>query len=240
MNNKGSNIITLFNQIKINSTIEVQVDGTSMEPTMISGDVVSIQPQEAYLPGDVIVFIYKNNCLLIHRLLKIRNNRYFCKGDNSFRLEDISFDQILGKATYVNGILLKPWQSELIDLSYMVNRTFRNSKYNVDKTKESGIYRFYNKYINRQSQEGMLFKANPNLNYIPNGSSLVIVNPQTRESHLFDKKSLFFFECLAETCEFNHLVVILRKHYKYTKKDNLNIVEDFLAETITKHLVYVL
>ena len=237
MNNRISNIVTLLTHIKSNSTIDVQVEGTSMEPTMVSGDIVSIQPQDVYLPGDIIVFTYKNDCLLIHRLLKIENDRYFCKGDNSFRLEDISVDQILGKAIRSNGLPIQRWNNELINLSYLVNRTFRNYGYNSDKTKESGIYRFYQRYVNRQGYAGMIFKVTPKLECLIDSSCGWTANSHVNEGCILDKKHLSFFECLLKTCEFNNLITVLNKQYDGNSSDISEMLEGYLVEAILKHWV---
>lgn len=45
-----------------------------MNPTMWEGDQVTVRHADSYSVGDVLVLLYKGE-LLIHRLLKIENDR---------------------------------------------------------------------------------------------------------------------------------------------------------------------
>ncbi len=79
----------LILQSKRKQPFKLTIEGTSMLPVLHPGNCISICAKEDYIVGDILVFFYKNDTLLVHRLLKIENGRYFCKGDNSFRLEDV-------------------------------------------------------------------------------------------------------------------------------------------------------
>ena len=109
----------LRSQLNINRNAEITVTGISMEPSLHAGDVVTIRRFESYEVGDILVFLYKNNDLLIHRLLRIKDKKYFCKGDNAFRLEDVSYEQIFGKVIKVNGEDVPSPSSQQIELSYV-------------------------------------------------------------------------------------------------------------------------
>ena len=113
-----------------------------MNPTFKEGDIVTIQKSSQYSPGDILVYPYKEGTLLIHRLLHI-DKRYFCKGDNAFRIEDISVDQIIGKAVLVNKQPIPEWPKWKIDLSYGIGKTFRQCHYDIVKTKETSLYKQY-------------------------------------------------------------------------------------------------
>lgn len=89
----------LIIQLKSPQKIQLNVDGTSMLPTLHPGDSIEICSKDDYTIGDILVFFYKNDTVLVHRLLKIENRRYFCKGDNSFRLEDIEKKTSLVQST---------------------------------------------------------------------------------------------------------------------------------------------
>lgn len=126
-------------------TFKVVVDGTSMLPIFRSGDCLTICVKDNYDPGDILAFFYKNNTLLIHRLLKIENGRYFCKGDNSFRLEDIDKQAILGAVIQVAD---RNNSAEFIAASYAINRVFRRCGYDVQKTKSTSEYTtYFNNYL---------------------------------------------------------------------------------------------
>ena len=137
-----SNLDLLLTILHTKGTAVISVTGSSMEPTLEEFDLITISPQEEYAPGDILVFVYKSNEILVHRLLKV-NSRYYCKGDNSFRLEDIDKEQILGKVVTVNGRTVPIWSEELLALSYAVNRSFRACGYDIEQTVKGVTYQEY-------------------------------------------------------------------------------------------------
>ena len=75
-----------------------------MLPTLLAGDVVTIAAQGNYAVGDILVFLYGDDELLIHRCIEADwdNQVYICKGDNAFRLEKVDHEAILGKVITVS------------------------------------------------------------------------------------------------------------------------------------------
>ena len=140
--------------LKSKGQAEITVMGISMNPTLFEGDKVIIKKSSEYRIGDIIVFNYKNEGILIHRLLKY-DGRYFCKGDNALRLEDIEYNQIIGKAVLVNNTTIQPWDDWKVRLSYSLNREFVKLRYNMDKIKKSNIYRIYSVLILRKEENKM-------------------------------------------------------------------------------------
>lgn len=132
---------------KSGGTIDIPISGISMLPVLHQGDVITVARYDEYIPGDVLVFLYKDDLLLVHRLLKKDDFRYYCKGDNAFRLEDITEDQILGKVILMNGCPLPVCSEEFIALSYSVNREFFRCRYDIEKTKQSEIFLRYLKTL---------------------------------------------------------------------------------------------
>ena len=136
-------------QLSKNGFVKIPVRGESMVPTLQPADQLIIKAQPTYQIGDVLVYDYFQGKILVHRLLKIQNNTYFCKGDNSFRLEDIKKDQILGKVTTImrNDRSINPpiWSDDMIELSYQVSRVFKKCAYLKQKTVQTDIY---NSYVN--------------------------------------------------------------------------------------------
>jgi signal peptidase I len=135
---------------KSNRPFEITVQGVSMLPVLKQGDVITIQKQGNYKIGDILVFNYKNNELLVHRLLMIKNNKYYCKGDNAFRLEDIKSEQIVGKALskVSNGksdeIRCSKLKLKVICyFSIQINKVFVKSRYNIEKAKLSFYYKIF-------------------------------------------------------------------------------------------------
>ncbi len=128
-------------------TSEITVTGDSMEPFLKETDIVSIQPCKQYCPGDILVYSYKEE-LLIHRLLFVKNGKWYCKGDNAFRLEDVFPPEIFGKVTAARRgdslVSFHPKNMErFLELSAKVNTAFRKCGYDKEKTKNTAIYQTY-------------------------------------------------------------------------------------------------
>ncbi len=130
---------------KIKKPFSLTVAGTSMFPLIREGESISICRKDAYDIGDILVFIYPQDRLIVHRLLKIQGDRYFCKGDNCYELEEIGFDQIIG------AVLLEDdphHTAEFVRDSYHINCIFRECDHDIGKTKQTEEYQaYYKKYL---------------------------------------------------------------------------------------------
>lgn len=127
---------------------KLTVTGNSMSPILQDGEIIEIQPdQKTYKKGDIVVFYYKEDSLIVHRILKVINGRYYCKGDNSFRIEDVLYDWIIGK---VNLKKDPNKTDEFIIDSLKINEIFRQNGYNINKTKNTKEYKHYkDKYLKK-------------------------------------------------------------------------------------------
>ena len=76
--------------------LKFTVRGISMCPLIQPDDIVEIAASEKYEPPDILLYPYKEEGLLLHRLIKV-DERLFCKGDNAFRLEDICQKEVIGR-----------------------------------------------------------------------------------------------------------------------------------------------
>jgi signal peptidase I len=63
-------------------TSAVIVQGTSMEPTYHTGDVVLTRTASSYGVGDVIAFRVSANANVIHRIIAVNDNGFVTQGDN--------------------------------------------------------------------------------------------------------------------------------------------------------------
>lgn len=139
-------ILLLKARAKAGQIIEVTVQGVSMRPLFRAGDVIAVQKREEYRIGDILVYPYKREGLLVHRLLRVANGRLYCKGDNSFRLEDMEPGQVIGKALSLNG---EPIRYEglkfrlLCRYSLYIGRLFVKKRYQIEAVKQSFTYRLY-------------------------------------------------------------------------------------------------
>ena len=230
----------LRSQLNSKRNAEITVTGISMEPSLRAGDVVTIRRAESYEIGDILVFLYKNNDLLIHRLLRIKDKKYFCKGDNAFRLEDILYEHIFGKVVQVNGEDVPSATLQQIELSYMVNRIFRQNGYQVDETKRSGIYRFYQNYINKEEDLTMVYQKNKDMDYISvDETSLAVFDAESGDTHFFDETGVDILCCLDQAITLEELLDKLCEIYDASPSDIRADVEEFIAECIVKNVVIV-
>lgn len=228
-------------QLKSGREVEISVTGVSMQPSLYEGDTVSVKQAESYKIGDILVFLYKNNELLIHRLLRVKDQRYFCKGDNALRLEDVAYEQILGKAVKRNGEGIPSVSQNQIGLSYLVSRVFRKSGYNADETKKSGIYRFYQKYVNKDEDLTMMYQKNKAMDYISaDETSLAVFDSESGDTHFFDETGIDILNCLEEPCTLEELLDKLCEIYEAEPADIRADVEEFISECVVKRVIVVL
>lgn len=128
------------------------VMGISMYPYIRQGDLVLIKPDD-YKISDILVFNYLDEGMLIHRLLKMRNDMYYCKGDNTFRLEQVRKSDVIGKVVCIirehKFIGIQEVDNTFIELSYKISKQFRLCGYDKQKIIETEIYNYYKKkYLN--------------------------------------------------------------------------------------------
>lgn len=136
--------------LAVKNSCTITIAGTSMMPILQHGQEVMVSRQDNYLPGEILVYEYKNEGLLAHRLLKIENNRYFCKGDNSFRIEDITKEQILGKIDLEHD---EHATDAFIEASNSIGKLFRKCGYSLEIIKAHPQYWEYTRtYLEKKHE----------------------------------------------------------------------------------------
>lgn len=231
----------LFAQTNSGKEMDISVVGVSMNPTLYEKDSITIKKYDEYAVGDILVFTYKSGELLVHRLLKKSGHQYFCKGDNSFRLEDVSKEQIAGKVIRINHAEIKPCPKRLVTLSFLVNRAFVQCRYDIEKTRETPIYKLYQKTILSKGDDIMVYKKNENMDYIQTDeTSLAVFDPESGDTHFFDETGIDILTILSEPCDLDGLLSKLCEIYDVTPEDIQADVKEFLADTIEKKVVEVL
>ena len=65
----------------------IWVHGTSMEPTLVGGDVAIVYRADHYDVGDVIAFEVPEGGIVIHRIVDVEGDTYVPQGDNRDRLD---------------------------------------------------------------------------------------------------------------------------------------------------------
>lgn len=143
---KNDDIAALKMQLKVKDEVSLSVRGNSMSPIIQSGDKVTITTSEQYCLGDVLVFEYKEEGLLIHRLVDI-DNMFLCKGDNAFRLEDVPKEDIVGKVIEINEKPMVRWNKEEVKLSYKVHVIYEKYDKDMDAIMKSDLFRQFKKLL---------------------------------------------------------------------------------------------
>jgi len=85
-------------------TFDLPITGHSMEPLLRAGDAVTVAccPVEEVRPGDLICFRRAGD-MVLHRLVEMRTDRWYEKGDAEEGGQWIRPDDVLGKASLING-----------------------------------------------------------------------------------------------------------------------------------------
>ena len=220
---------------------EITVVGESMNPTLYEGETVTVQPQADYEVGDILVFTYKEGELLVHRLLLKKDGKYFCKGDNSFRLEDMALEQIVGKVILIGNGAVPSCSNKHVALSYAVSRQFRKSAYDVERTKQTGIYILYRKIIIEKKDDIMVYMKNKEMEHIPvDETSLTVFDSESGDVHFFDGPGIDILNALNEPRDLDSLLEKLYEEYEASPDDIKADVEQFLKEVVENKVVLVL
>lgn len=229
----------LCSQLRNGQNATISVSGISMNPTMCEGDDITVCAADSYAIGDILVFFYKEE-LLVHRLLKTEGDLFFCKGDNAFRLEDITYDSIAGKVMLHNKQPVSappPW---LVPLSLQINRCFHQCGFSVEQTKQTALYRFYYQALWKTEDNDMLYRKNANMDYIPSDeTSLAVFDPDTGDTHFFDETGIDILSCLESPCDLETLLTHLCDIYNATPDDIRKDVIEFLDDVVAKKVVVV-
>lgn len=133
----------LKKNIDNNGSVNIKVDGISMHPTLKKGDIISVISQDKYNVGEIVVYNFNDEGILVHRILKSQKDEYYCKGDNAFRLEHINKKDIIGKVNFINDSIVQIWPQWKIKLSYHINRIYYNSEFDIKFTKNSETFKLY-------------------------------------------------------------------------------------------------
>lgn len=236
-------IIKVFSTImKEKGQAEITVNGISMNPTLYEKDKIKICRLEDYNIGDILVYQYEDEGLLVHRLLSKKEGIYFCKGDNAFRMEEVEKNKIFGKVTEVNGKTLEIWPEWKTKLSYQINCDLKTKyDYDIEKTKKSSIYKLYKNIILRNEDETMKYKKNENMEYIQaDETSLAVFDAESGNTHFFNETAIDILNCISDPCDLEELLNRLCKIYAATPEEIRGDVEKFLAETVESKVVEVI
>jgi hypothetical protein len=143
INKKKASLSIVKYMLKQKGEASIIAYGDSMYPAILNNTMIKIMKQEYYAIGDVIAFYYENEGLLVHRILKKNEYVYYCKGDNSYRLEIVYKDNALGKIINLPNV-----NDEFIVMSLKINLLAHKLHYDLEKLKKDSLYIEYKtKYL---------------------------------------------------------------------------------------------
>ena len=222
-------------------SFESMVTGFSMNPVLYENDTVTVSPGEPYNIGDILVFVYNREELLIHRLIEIKENIYYCKGDNALRMEKTSSDQIFGKVTAINrngqNIPVPPCTKKFIIMAKAVNAMFFRRRYDPVKTRETYIYKIYKKiFIN--GEDIKMYTKSEKMDYIETDeTSMAVFDPASGDTYFLDEAGLDIMKILEQPHDFEALVEALCEIYDGEREQISGDVKKFLDESVEKGYV---
>jgi len=152
MMNTQTMIEILKAAMRIKGTAQITVSGFSMLPILENGQLINIISKDDFTIGDILVFSYNPSELLVHRLLKIKNDKLYCKGDNCYRLEEITKEQIIGS---VEIDCDNHNNADFIKASLDLNKVALEYNYNLNEIHKTQTYIDYkNTYLQGVSECG--------------------------------------------------------------------------------------
>lgn len=87
--------IEFYKFLAKNRKLNIVIEGHSMDPVLKTGDTIYIVEDNIDCIGGVVAFLF-NDEIVAHRLLKIENDVFYCKGDHSASLESVLKSQVIG------------------------------------------------------------------------------------------------------------------------------------------------
>ena len=207
-----------------------------MNPILNEGDKLTVAKCDDYEVGDILVYLYKRDELLVHRLLKKENNIYYCKGDNCYRLEDVEYDNIVGKVIKVNGHADIPSPEGIVEASYAIHKLLAQSKYNIPLLRTTEEYKKYEeKYLRRKI---MTYQKNENFDFIQSDNdSLAVFDPETETVFFFDDVGIDILKVLETPHTVEELINELCKIYDATPEQISDDINEFIKDTLEKKVV---
>ena len=92
--------MTFEDMLKRDGRLVYKTKGYSMNPMLYQNrDVVVISAKEKRLKKHDVAFYRRGNDHILHRVIKVRENDYLIRGDNTYRLEIVPEEDVLGVLT---------------------------------------------------------------------------------------------------------------------------------------------
>ena len=93
---------TVVDELRAGRAVTYFTHGVSMRPLLRTAEThvhilsLSTEGAEAYLPQGIVLYVRPSGKLVLHRLIKQEGDVYYMRGDNTYGLEPIRREQMIG------------------------------------------------------------------------------------------------------------------------------------------------
>ena len=93
---------TIVEELRAGRAVTYFTNGVSMRPLLRTAEThvhilpLSAEGAEAYLPLGIVLYVRPSGKLVLHRLIKQEEDVYYMRGDNTYGLEPIRREQMIG------------------------------------------------------------------------------------------------------------------------------------------------
>lgn len=140
--------LSIKETLEKNGFIIYPFEGTSMLPLLVENeDKVHIKKDDNFEVNDVVLFEPSKNHFVLHRIIEIKDDKYYIIGDNSNKLEIIEKSKILGKMV---GFYKKTEYFEIDRKEYIeyVNQLLFSNEYNKKELLKNPEDFFFDRQMN--------------------------------------------------------------------------------------------
>ncbi len=93
---------TIAEELKNGNTVTFFTVGNSMYPLLMEREThATVAPIDSIRKGDILLYIRSDGDYVLHRLIKANKDHCYMRGDNTYGLECIRTDQVIGKVTHI-------------------------------------------------------------------------------------------------------------------------------------------
>lgn len=140
--------LSIKETLEKNGFIIYPFEGTSMLPLLVENeDKVHIKKDENFEVNDVVLFEPSKNHFVLHRIIEIKDDKYYIIGDNASKLDIIEKSKILGKMV---GFYKKTEYFELDRKEYIeyVNQLLFSNEFNKNELLKDPEDFFFSRQMN--------------------------------------------------------------------------------------------
>ncbi len=93
---------TIAEELNCGKTVTLFTVGVSMQPLLAERQThVTVIPAESIHKGDILLYIRADGDYVLHRLIKTDKDHFYIRGDNTYGLELVDRQQIIGRVTHI-------------------------------------------------------------------------------------------------------------------------------------------